>query len=130
VFTIDAGGGSVFKRYALYLLRWQLSTPVLAVVLLWLSNFHVTFATVVANLIGGLIFFWVDKFIFTSPVLAPQWEIREKVACADCGRVARGFRLVRMKNYDKTRDKHPEFRCTDCSDRKLDELRQRGVKLD
>lgn len=119
----------MIKRYALYLLRWQLSTPILAVVLVWLSDFNVTFATVVANLIGGLIFFWVDRFIFTSPVLAPQWEIREEVRCADCGRVSRGFRLVRTKNYDKTRDKDPEFRCRECSDLKLKELRKRGVKV-
>ncbi len=117
----------MLKRYVLYLLRWQLSTPVLAVVLLWLSDFNVTFATVVANLIGGLIFFWVDRFIFTSPILAPQWEIKEQVRCADCGQVARGFRLVRTRNYDKTRDMHPEFRCATCSDRKLAELRERGV---
>lgn len=54
----------MLKRYALYLLRWQLSTPVLALCL-WLGaglgNF---WATVVANLIGGLLFFWVDKLIF------------------------------------------------------------------
>lgn len=120
----------MLKRYLLYLLRWQLSTPVLAVVLLWLSNFSVTFATVVANLIGGLIFFWVDRFIFTSPILSPQWEIKEKVECVDCGQMAKGFRLVRTKNYDKTRDKHPEFRCSDCSEKKLQELKERGVQLD
>ncbi|MDP3045598.1 MAG: hypothetical protein Q8N93_09410 [Bacillota bacterium] len=120
----------VLKRYLLYLLRWQLSTPVLAVVLLWLSNFSVTFATVVANLIGGLIFFWVDRFIFTSPILSPQWEIKEKVECVDCSQMAKGFRLVRTKNYDKTRDKHPEFRCSDCSEKKLQELNERGVQLD
>jgi len=52
------------KKYLLYLLRWQLSTPVLAICLCWLSTLGEFWATVVANLIGGLIFFWVDKKIF------------------------------------------------------------------
>lgn len=120
----------MLKRYVLYLLRWQLSTPILAVVLWWLNPFGELFATIVANLIGGLIFFWVDKFIFTSPVLAPQWEIKEDVICADCGRRATGYRLIRTKNYDRTKDKKPEFRCADCSPRKLEELKRRGVKLE
>lgn len=117
----------MLKRYVLYLLRWQLSTPVLAIVLVWLSDFNVTFATVVANLIGGLIFFWVDRFIFTSPVLEPQWEIKENVCCVDCGRITQGFRVVRAKKYDRTKDRDPEFRCLDCSAKKLKELKGRGV---
>lgn len=119
----------MIKRYGLYLFRWQLSTPILSVVLGWLSDFNVTFATIVANLIGGLIFFWVDKFIFTSDVLAPQWEIKEDITCVDCGVKSRGFRLVKTKNYDRTRDQHPEFRCEKCSQKKLKELRERGVDV-
>ena len=52
------------KKYALYLIRWQLSTPVLAICLHYLAGLGEFWATVVANLIGGLIFFWVDKKIF------------------------------------------------------------------
>ena len=83
------------RRYALYLVRWQLSTPLLAVVLIWLDSLGALAATVVANLIGGLIFFWVDRFIFTSSAIDPSWEVREQVHCADCGAVSRGYRLVR-----------------------------------
>jgi hypothetical protein len=54
----------VIKKYALYLLRWQLSTPILAVCLIWLADIGELPATIIANLIGGLIFFWVDKWIF------------------------------------------------------------------
>lgn len=54
----------MFKKYMLYLLRWQLSTPILAIVLKLLANMNTLYATIIANLIGGLIFFWVDKFIF------------------------------------------------------------------
>lgn len=53
-----------FKRFGAYLLRWQLSTPILAVVLDWLSDINTWIATIVANLIGGCIFYWVDKYIF------------------------------------------------------------------
>ncbi len=87
------------RRYALYLVRWQLSTPLLAVVLIWLDSLGALAATVVANLIGGLIFFWVDRFIFTSSAIDPSWEVREQVHCADCGAVSRGYRLVRSGGY-------------------------------
>lgn len=51
-------------RFLLYLLRWQLSTPILALILLVMADFNTFTATVVANLVGGAIFFWVDKSIF------------------------------------------------------------------
>lgn len=53
------------KRYILYLLRWQLSTPILALVLYLLSTNEIT-ETVIANLIGGMIFYWIDKLIFKN----------------------------------------------------------------
>mgnify|MGYP001770004342 CR=1 FL=1 len=117
------------RRYGLYLLRWQLSTPILAGVLFVLSSMDRITATVVANLIGGLIFFWVDKFIFTSEHLATQWEVKEIVVCVDCGRQSRGYRIVKAKDYDRTRDAHPEFRCEECSKKKTEELRGRGVEV-
>jgi len=51
------------KRYILYLLRWQLSTPILALIL-YLLNTNEIIETIIANLIGGMIFYWVDKKIF------------------------------------------------------------------
>ncbi|MBN2458265.1 hypothetical protein JXB31_04000 [Candidatus Woesearchaeota archaeon] len=117
------------KRYFLYLCRWQLSTPILAVVLVWLSGFNKWIATVIANLIGGLIFFWVDSFIFKSRYLSSQWEVKENIRCSDCGKVARGYRLVKTANYDKSEDKEPEFRCERCSKKKSDSLRAKGVKV-
>ncbi|MCL1929563.1 hypothetical protein FWF93_00190 [Candidatus Saccharibacteria bacterium] len=116
------------KRYLFYLFRWQLSTPILAIVLLWLSNWHVTAATVVANLIGGLIFFWVDKYIFKVEYKIPLWEIKNNVKCTDCGAVTRGYRLVKTKKYDRLGDKKPEFRCETCSENKLSNLRKKGVR--
>ena len=52
------------KKFFLYLIRWQLSSPILAVCLMWMGGWNVAIATIVANLIGGCIFFWVDKWIF------------------------------------------------------------------
>lgn len=54
----------MFKKYLLYLIRWQLSTPILSVCVVWLASLGTTWATIIANFIGGLIFFWVDKWIF------------------------------------------------------------------
>ena len=81
--------GINLKRYGLYLLRWQLSTPLLAIVLIWLSTMNKWNATIIANLIGGLIFFWVDRFIFTSKSLSSQWEIKDNIKCKDCSKIAR-----------------------------------------
>lgn len=52
------------SRYALYLLRWQLSTPILALVLYLIGGLGTLLATIIANLIGGAVFFWVDRLIF------------------------------------------------------------------
>ena len=54
------------KKFLLYLLRWQLSTPILALILFLLKDWNYVLATIVANLIGGIIFFWVDKWIFNK----------------------------------------------------------------
>lgn len=60
------------KRFFLYLGRWQLSGIVLAPVLALMTGNPVTqprviFATIIANLIGGAIFFWIDRLIFKKP---------------------------------------------------------------
>jgi hypothetical protein len=116
-------------RYGLYLVRWQLSTPLLAGVLILLSTLDPLTATIIANLLGGLIFFWVDRFIFTSKALTAQWEVKENVTCVDCGKVCRGYRLVRTSTYDRTDASAAEFRCEACSERKTKELRERGIDL-
>ena len=52
-------------KFALYLIRWQLSTPILWCCLKWLeTKTDILTATMIANLIGGCLFFFVDKFIF------------------------------------------------------------------
>lgn len=52
-------------RFLLYLFRWQLSSPILYVCLLIMASKIGTFwATIISNLIGGAIFFFVDRQIF------------------------------------------------------------------
>lgn len=48
----------------LYIARWQLSTPVLAVCLTLFTGLGTFWATVLANLVGSILFFPVDKLIF------------------------------------------------------------------
>lgn len=52
-------------RSYLYLLRWQLSTPILWYCLkILLPYIDELTATMIANLIGGTLFYFVDKRIF------------------------------------------------------------------
>ena len=118
-----------FKRYFLYLCRWQLSTPTLAITLIWLSTFNKWTATIIANLIGGLMFFWVDRFIFKSKLLSAQWEVKDNIKCSDCGKITRGYRLVKTSNYDRTKENAPKFRCEECSKEKTELLRNQGIKV-
>ncbi len=124
------------KRYILYLVRWQLSTPLLAPIVSIVKGSSSVFGTredwiaaTIANLIGGLIFYWVDRFIFTSRTLASQWEVKDNVRCADCGKLCRGYRLVASSNYDRKHDAKPEFRCEEHSKKKTRQLKKRGVKI-
>ena len=108
----------MIKKYALYLLRWQMSTPILAVCVIWFVSLGATWSTIIANLIGGLIFFWVDRWIFnhTNLIKGELWETALEITCASCGNeVEKGYRLVKAKGYDKMGDKEPEFRCHECS---------------
>ena len=52
------------KRFILYLIRWQASSPILALCLFFLEPMGAIWATIIANLIGGVISFWVDSLIF------------------------------------------------------------------
>jgi hypothetical protein len=119
----------MYRKYLLYLLRWQMSTPILALCVVFLANLGGLYSTVVANFIGGLIFFWVDRFIFRPNNKFPTWEVKHEVTCCDCGHVSRGYRLIRAANYDRTDDPNPQYRCEACSQNKTNELLQRGVSL-
>lgn len=53
-----------FKRFLLYEARWQASTIVLAPCIALLSDWGPVWAAVIGNLLGGCIFWFVDKRIF------------------------------------------------------------------
>ena len=119
----------LLRRYILYLIRWQCSTPILAPVIAYFKQSPIWgtaddwIGAVVANLIGGLIFFWVDRWIFrkTDILRGEVWEIQQDIVCADCGTIVdRGYRLAKSSNYDHTNDKKPEFRCKNCSRNKYE----------
>lgn len=64
-----------------YIFRWQMSTPILAVIPFILlkyniDNFWIT--AFIANLIGSLIFFKVDEYIFSKKLSRFQ-RLRKKV---------------------------------------------------
>lgn len=49
----------------MYLIRWQLSTPLLALITyLLVEDCGSIITAVIANLIGGLLFYKIDKQIF------------------------------------------------------------------
>ena len=114
-------------RFIFYLVRWQLSTPILWLVVSRLGAGLE--ATIVANLIGASIFFWVDRFIFGSKAEA-VWEVLKESECADCGQIglvrrlvlAPGAGAVRAAAYDRREDPNPKYRCPACSARKLRQL--------
>lgn len=121
------------RKFGLYLLRWQLSTPLLAPIVaifqggsMWGTTESWTGSSV-ANLIGGAIFFWVDKFIFTSASIE-SWHFKDNGICDECGKESQLWRLVLAPNYDK-RDKEPKFLCMACSKIKTNELRSKGIKI-
>ena len=51
-------------RFLAYLIRWQLSSPILALCMWLMGDWNIVIATIIANLIGGCIFYFVDKKIF------------------------------------------------------------------
>jgi len=127
----------MLKKFAFYCLRWQLSSPILAPILIYCDGkfsanamVNLSIATVIANAIGACIFFWIDKIIFRTKLKNPLWEIKDDFECFDCGKKhCRCYRLVKAQNYDRLDDKQPEFRCEACSENRTVELRDSGVML-
>ncbi|MCL2621545.1 MAG: hypothetical protein FWD32_00740 [Firmicutes bacterium] len=111
----------MIKKYLLYIGRWQLSTPILYGVIWALTGVVAAiWITIIANFIGALIFFWVDKFIFKKArSQKPLWEIKDNSICADCGVNCKGYRIVEWKGYPRANDENPQFRCENCSAKKM-----------
>ncbi len=61
--------------------RWQLSTPILAIIPIILMKYGITnfwLTAFIANLIGSLIFFKVDEFIFAKEMTRFQ-RLRKRI---------------------------------------------------
>jgi hypothetical protein len=121
-------------KFFLYLIRWQLSTPILAPIVAYFKHSPHVFGTLedwyaaaIANLIGACIFFWVDRFIFKSKTVE-KWEMIESGKCHDCGKSGIVRRLVEAVGYDRRDDPTPEYRCAECSKKKLEEIKKRKIK--
>jgi hypothetical protein len=80
-----------------------------------------------ANLIGGCIFYWVDKFIFTSKAVE-MWHFVPEGNCDECGDRTELWRLTLAPGYDKRQDE-PKYLCMECSKKKTDELRSKGIRI-
>lgn len=116
-----------WKKLFIYMIRWQLSTPILAyVTYLYTGQSESVSSAIVANLIGSLIFYWIDLVTFLSGTLSHQWEVKENCDCHDCGKHGRGYRLVIAPKYNRM--KHtPQFRCEECSAKKVKSLEKAGL---
>lgn len=55
-------------RFIAYLIRWQLSSPILALCMWLMGDWNIVISTIIANLIGGCIFYFVDKKIFGGEI--------------------------------------------------------------
>ena len=100
-------------------------------------------------ILGNIVWIYVD---WNSPNMKPQiimmvvyaalnvwgfllwtekeshWGIQENVYCVDCKHeVDRGYRLLKSINYDRTRDRNPQYRCSEHSREYLKVLRLKGV---
>lgn len=108
----------LLREYIFYLIRWQLSTPILAWCIVYFGSLGSGWSTVLANLIGGLLFFWVDKFlIFRNKTTTEIWEVLHDKECYRCNKIGRVYRLVKKDKYDKTVST-PVYLCEQCSDKK------------
>jgi len=119
----------MIKKLLLYMARWQLSTFTLAPVISLLAIYGITnswIAAFIGNLIGSLIFFWVDRYIFKSDHFE-VWQTKEG-RCDVCEKQDVVWRLVRAPGYNRMADK-PVFLCMEHSQQKTDELRKKGIPV-
>jgi len=122
------------KKFFLYLLRWQCSTPILAVVTTWLASQNEWVAAAVANLIGGCIFFFIDRLIFKQPNSdIPLWQIAkgDNQYCYNCQKKSPVlFRVIEWKKFNwRAQRKDIHFRCAACAEQKLRALEELHGKV-
>lgn len=125
------------KSWIIYVFgRWILLSGIAGALMQYLLSDMLKIHTIPAFLLNQFIlanvFWFIDKAIFKGYFSIPHitlWQIEKNVKCADCGAVGEGYRVVKAKNYDRLNDPEPEFRCPTCRERKLEELRKRGIEV-
>ena len=66
----------MLKKFILYMLRWQISTPVIGLCYaLMQDSLGLIWTAILANVIGGLVFFYPDLYIFKEK---PVWAVINK----------------------------------------------------
>jgi hypothetical protein len=112
------------------MIRWQLSTPILAgITYLFTGKMESIASAFFANIAGSLIFYWFDLVTFLFSSLSHQWEVKEDITCYDCMKQSsRGYRLVIAPHYNRM-NHEPQFRCESCSEKKVKQLRKEGLKI-
>lgn len=75
------------KKFVLYLLRWQLSTPIMTILVALIKHSPQKFGNLqdwktmaLANLLASIFFFWVDRYIFT--IVSSKKVSPEKISLA------------------------------------------------
>ena len=63
--------------------------------------------------------------VWAKFVSHPVWETKEAAVCADCGCECKGFRIVEWLGYDRKDDTNPQFRCENCKDIKLLQVKEK-----
>lgn len=66
------------KKLGIYIIKFQLGTPVIALCL-YLLPYNLLTNTIIANVIGAFIFFPIDNFIFTKINKKKEFEVVKKV---------------------------------------------------
>lgn len=113
------------KRFIFYLIRWQLITPL---VWFWVHSLGIGLIPVIIfNLSCAVLFFTIDRFIFTS-ISLEKCQIEQVSHCSKCGKREEIWRLVKVKDYTGS-GARPVFLCLECSQNKIKELREKGIKI-
>ncbi|MCL2457236.1 MAG: hypothetical protein FWD19_06785, partial [Defluviitaleaceae bacterium] len=63
--------------------------------------------------------------VWTKFISHPVWETKENAVCADCGDECKGYRIVEWLGYDRKDDTAPQFRCENCKDVKLLQVKEK-----
>lgn len=73
------------------------------------------------------LYFLVERSWSTSRLIE-QWEIRAG-HCHGCGRESTVIRLAHALGHDKLHEAGAEFRCLACAQRRLSDLKRRGIEV-